>query len=230
VVLRTLAPDLWVADGPPVRFLGLFDYPTRMAVVRLADGGLWVWSPVALSEELAAEVEALGPVRHLVAPNKLHHLFLEAWSRRFPEARLYAAPGLAGKRPDLAFDVELDDAPVSAWQGQIDHVIFRGSFALEEVVFLHRPSRSALVCDLIQRFDPATLRGWRGAWLRLWGLAGEDGSTPLEWRASFLRRDAARAALARVLAWDPERLVIAHGLLPEENGRAALERGLRWLA
>ncbi len=100
---------------------------------------------------------------------------------------------------------------------------------MEEVVFFHRKSSVALVCDLIQRFYPATLSGWRGALMRIDGLVGPDGSTPREWRASFLRRGGARRALRAALDWDPKRLVIAHGTLPDENGREALERGLRWL-
>lgn len=229
-MLQEFGRDLWLADGPSVRFVGIFDYPTRMAVVRLADGGLWVWSPIPLDAQLSSQVEGLGPVRHLVAPNKLHHLYLGAWRERFPEARLYSAPGLADKRRDLSFDAELGDAPEPTWGSEIEHVVFRGSFFLEEVVFFHRASRTALVCDLIQRFAPGSIPGWRGAWMRLWGLVGENGSTPLEWRASFWNRRAARSALERVLAWEPERLVIAHGELPTESGSKALARGLRWLA
>ncbi len=212
-----------------MRFLRFFPYPTRMAVVRLADGGLWIWSPIELNDALAAELEALGPVRQLVAPNKLHHLYLGAWAERFPDARLHAPPGLAEKRRDLHFHAELADAPDPAWAGQIDQVVFRGSFFLEEVVFFHRASGTALVCDLVQRFDPATLTGWLGLLMKLWGLTGPDGSTPREWRASWLDRKAGRAALTTALAWSPERLVIAHGVLPQENGGAALARGLRWL-
>jgi hypothetical protein len=43
--------------------------------------------------------------------------------------------------------------------------------------------------------------------------------------ASELR--AARRALRTTLQWNPERLLITHGELPQENGRTALERGLR---
>jgi hypothetical protein len=228
-LLTPLGEDLWLADGPVVRFLGNFPYPTRMAVARLRDGGLWLWSPVEWNEPLAKELEALGPVSHLVAPNKIHHLYLGGWAERHPEARLYAAPGLARKRQDLTFHAELGDAPDPAWTEDIDQTIFRGSLFIEEVVFFHRKSGVALVCDLIQRFDPATLSGWRGALMRIDGLVGPDGSTPREWRASFLRRGGARRALRTALDWDPKRLVIAHGTLPEENGREALERGLRWL-
>jgi hypothetical protein len=228
-MLESFGRDLWLADGPSVRFLGLFPYPTRMAIVRLADGGLWVWSPIALDPALAAEVLALGPVRHLVAPNALHHLYLAEWAQRFPEARLHAAPGLARKRADLRFDSELDDAPPASWAADLDQVVFRGTFAWKEVVFFHRASRSALVADLIQRLEPDRIRGIAGLVMRLWGLVGERGSTPFEWRATFWKRSVAREALRRALAWDPERLVVAHGSCAHTQGREALARGLRWL-
>jgi hypothetical protein len=200
-----------------------------MAVVRLSKGDLWVWSPTTLGEGLAAEIDSLGPVRHLVEPNKLHHLFLHEWASAYPDARLYAPPGLAKKRRDLKFDVELGDEPEAAWAGEIDQVIFRGSLFMEEVVFYHRHSRSALVCDLIQKFDPQSARGLQGLIMRLDGLVGPDGSTPREWRASFWNRRAARAALREALKWDVERLVIAHGVWVSKNGGDALRRSLAWL-
>ncbi len=193
------------------------------------DRDLWVWSPIALGDALAQDVAALGPVRHLVSPNKLHHLSLGAWQRRFPEARLYASPGLARKRPDLAFDAELSDAPESAWAEDIDQVIFRGSFFMDEVVFFHRASHTALVTDLVQRLDPRETPGWRGLLMRLNGLVGENGSTPREWRASFWNRRAGRAARDMALAWKPQRLVVAHGMGVEKDARDVLARALSWL-
>jgi hypothetical protein len=227
--LDLVAHDLWLADGPVVQFGGVFPYPTRMAIVRLRDGGLWVWSPIALTDALAAAVEAAGPVRHLVAPNKLHHLFLGEWSQRFPNALLHAAPGLAAKRRDLEFHTELTDVADPSWAEDLEQVIVRGSLFMDEVVFFHRGSRTALVTDLVQRFAPAQATGLVGAIMRLWGLVGERGSTPREWRASFWNRRAARDARAKMLAWNPERLVVAHGMCAETNGRAALADGLRWL-
>jgi len=74
-MLRPFGQDLYFADGPTVSFFG-FPYPTRMAIARLSTGKAWVWSPIALTRELTAEVEAIGPVGYIVSPNKLHHLFL----------------------------------------------------------------------------------------------------------------------------------------------------------
>jgi hypothetical protein len=225
-MLQEFGPSLFVADGPTVSFFG-FPYPTRMAVARLADGSAWVWSPIALDRALADEVERIGPVRHIVSPNKIHHLFLREWADRWPEARLWAPPGLARRRPDLRFHAELGDVPDPAWAADIDQAVFGGSFALTEVVFLHRQSRTAIVGDLVQRLAPA--RGIKGLIMRLDGLVGEHGSTPREWRASFLRRGPARAARARLLAWQPERLIVAHGACARRDATAILARALAWV-
>jgi len=227
-MLEEFGPSLYVADGPAVSFLG-FPYPTRMAAVKLSDGSAWVWSPIALTPELERAVDSIGPVCHIVSPNKIHHLFLKEWVERWPDARLHAPPGLARRKPELRFDAELDDEADPAWAADIDQTIFRGSIAMEEVAFFHRPSRTAIFCDLVQRHDPAQMKGLKGMLMRLDGLVGERGSTPREWRASFVRRRPARAARARVLAWEAERLVIAHGACAQENATQILARALAWI-
>lgn len=188
-----------------------------------------MWSPVALTDELADAVNGVGPVRHIVSPNKIHHLFLAEWHERWPDARLYAPPGLAERKPELRFDYLLGDQPDTAWARDIDQVIFHGSFAMEEVAFFHRESRTALLCDLIQRFPESSASGWRGTLMRLDGLVGENGSTPREWRASFLRRKQARAARKQVLHWKPERLLIAHGKCAQSGASSIIEDALGWI-
>jgi hypothetical protein len=227
-MLDVFGPSLYVAEGPIVSFYG-FPYPTRMALAKLSDGSAWVWSPVALSHALSDAVDTLGPVRYIVSPNKIHHLFLSEWAARWPEARLYAPPGLARKRPDLRFATELTDDPDPAWAVDIDQVIFRGSFAMEEVAFFHRASRTAIIGDLVQRHPESRMSGWMGMLMRLDGLVGEHGSTPREWRATFLPRAAARQARDKVLAWKAERLVIAHGENAQSGATAILADALSWI-
>lgn len=227
-MIEEFATSLYVAEGPVVSFMG-FPYPTRMAVARLSDGSAWVWSPVSLTDELVDFVNDIGPVRHIVSPNKIHHLFLAEWAERWPEARLYASPGLAQRKPDLHFDAELGDEPDPAWAADIDQVVFRGSLAMEEVVFFHRESRTAIVCDLIQRHPETTMTGWKGALMRLDSLVGEHGSTPREWRATFLRRSKTRAARETVLNWNAERLLIAHGECAQTNASKIIEAALSWI-
>jgi hypothetical protein len=227
-MLTAFGQDLYFADGPAVSFYG-FPYPTRMAVVRLSSGKTWVWSPIALTEDLAIAVEAVGPVAHIVSPNKLHHLALSAWKTRWSEASIHAPPGLARKMKGFRFDAELGDEPDREWIVDIDQVVFRGSFAMEEVVFFHRVSRTAIFGDLIQRFPDEVATGWKGTLLRLDDLVGPHGSTPREWRLSFLSRDAARAARQRVLDWKPERLLIAHGQCADGGATSVIAEALRWI-
>jgi hypothetical protein len=226
-MIEEFGEDLFSADGPSVSFFG-FPYPTRMALARLSDASLWVWSPIALTEELASAVDAIGPVHCIVSPNKLHHLFLRAWSRRWPDARLFAPPGLARKRSDLHFDADLGDLPYPLWEADIDQVIFRGSFALDEVAFFHRRSGTAIFGDLIQRFSE-DLPGWKGRVMRWSGLVGEPGGTPIDWRASLLRRGPARAARERVLRWNPDRLLIAHGACAQSGATKIIAEALNWI-
>jgi len=227
--LAEFGTNIWIADGPVVRFFAGFPYPTRMAVIRLDDGSLFIWSPVALTPALRQEVEALGPVRHLVSPNFLHHLFLKDWKAAYPVARLYAPPGLAKRRKDLPFDAELGDKPEPEWAAAIDQVLMRGSIAMTECVFFHRASATAIVADLVQNFPRDWLGGWRGLLMRLDGLTAPNPGAPREWRLSFIHRRAARAALARILAWPVERVLIAHGECQRSDGAAFLRRAFSWL-
>ena len=70
--LQPFGQDLWTLEGPTVSVAG-FDYPTRMAVIRLSGGSLFIWSPVAFTEDLRVPLAALGEVAVIVAPNSLHH-------------------------------------------------------------------------------------------------------------------------------------------------------------
>jgi len=65
--------------------------------------------------------------------------------------------------------------------------------------------------------------------MRLDGLVGEHGSTPREWRASFLRRGPVRAARKKVLGWNAERLLIAHGECAQSGAAGTIAAALSWI-
>jgi hypothetical protein len=224
-VLRALAADLWVAERPQ-RFYGL-EVGTRMTVIRLADGSLLLHSPVELDAALRAALDALGPVRFVVAPNRVHHLYAGRVAAFYPAARLWVGPGVERKRPDLVYEAVLGDEAPAEWRGQVDQVFFRGRPYENEVVFFHRASRTLLLCDLAFNFGPRT--AWPTRWLmRLIRSYGRFGPSTLD---PLLIRDraAARASLERILAWDFDRVVVAHGEVLERGGRDALREGYRWL-
>jgi hypothetical protein len=204
-----------------------------MAVVRLDDGGLWVWSPIALTPEIEAEVRALGPVRHLVSPNKLHHLFLAEWKAKFPESKLWGTAQTIARFGKLGFAGELTDVPPPDWAGQIDQYDFANSRFLEEVIFFHRKSRTAIVCDLSQPFSDRFLKEHWPWWLR-WvaravGMVEGRGYAPIEVRSTFRHRDSARAKMRALIDEGPERVVVAHGEIAWSNGANFLRSAFAWL-
>lgn len=223
--MRQLHESLWVVERPQ-RFYGL-EVGARMTVVRLADGGLLLHSPVALDAGLRSALDALGPVRCAVAPNRVHHLYAGAVAEAYPDARLWIAPGLERKRPDLVHAGVLGDEAPAEWRGQLDQVFFRGRPYENEVVFFHRASRTLLVCDLAFNFGPgaAAPTRWLMRLIRSYGRFGPTRLDPLLIRD----RPAARASLERILAWDFDRVVVAHGDVLESGGREALRRGYAWL-
>lgn len=227
-LLQPFGQDIWLVDGPVVESLG-FRYPTRMAILRLDDGTLFIWSPVALSDALRAEANALGEVRFIVAPNTLHHLYIADWQSAFPDAHVYAAPGLRKRRKDIAFGGELEDTPPPGWAGAIDQVIVRGNLITTEVVFFHRASGTVLFTDLLQNFEPGWFSGWRAIVARLDLMVGREPQVPRKFRTAFVNRTAARAARDRILAWPVQKVLMAHGKPVEEDAQAFLKRAFRWL-
>lgn len=231
-MLEPLGPDIWTGNGGIVPFFG-YDYPTRMAVVRLDDGGLWIWSPVELTADIERQVRALGPVRHLVSPNKLHYLFLAEWQQAFPDARMWGTRSTIAKLAALSFSGTLGDDPPPEWAGQIDQFHFTNSPLLDELIFYHRASRTAIIADLSQPFSKAFLARHWPWWLRT--IAGTAkmvegwGYPPPEYRLSFRHRAAARPRIRALLDAHPERVIVAHGEIVRTGGEDYLRRAFSWL-
>lgn len=224
-MLRKLAENLWTIERPQ-RFWGL-EVGCRMTVMRLEDGSLFLHSPVALDAQLRRELDELGTVRYAVAPNRFHHLHAGDVSRAYREARLWVAAGVERKRPDLEITgVLTDDAPAE-WKREVDQLYFRGRPFENEVVFLHRASRTLVLCDLAFNFGPAAPIVTRVV-LTLLGGYGGFRTTRLD---PLLIRDrgAARRSLEQILAWDFDRVVVAHGNVLERGGRDLLRAGYSWL-
>ena len=232
--LKPVCPEVWIVDGPEIRFryAGVnLPFQTRMTVVRLPDGGLWLHSPTAPDPTLVERVAALGPVRFLVAPNTIHYWWVPDWARLFPEAEVWGAPGLerSAKRAMPGFR-PLGDRPPAAWAEAIDQVLVKGD-GLTEVDFFHRPSRTLVLTDLIENFEPKRVKNrWLRLIIRLAGAADPDGKAPIDMQLSFLRqRRTVRAAAERMIAWEPKRILIAHGRWYSENGVDELRRAFRWV-
>lgn len=227
---KPVAPDLWVIDGPAVRFHGL-PFSTRATVIRLENGDLWVHSPTPRTDALRSELENLGPVRHLIAPNWSHYAHIAAWQVAWPGATAWAAPGVVARAAKqgltLRFDHDLGEGAEEPWAGQIDQMIVGGSRLHREAVFFHRATETLVLTDLIENFETAKLPAWMRPLVWLAGLDAPRGRMPPDMYWSF--RDKARLAdcVERMIAWAPRRVLLAHGRWFERDGVAELERAFR---
>ncbi len=222
---RELDEGLWVFDRP-LRVVGV-SIGTRMSVIRLDDGGLWLHSPVALDAETRADLASLGEVRFVVAPNKVHHFFVAPYRDAYPEAELWAAPGLPEKKKALPFDHVLGNAPPDAWADEIDQLLFAGAPTINECLFLHRRTRTLLVTDLAMNFaagEPLLTRFF----LRVMGLHRGFAASRMVKRL-VRDREAARGSLEQLLAWDFDRVIVTHGIVLPQSGRRLMRETWGWL-
>ena len=220
--MRDLGDGLWIHEEP--LGVAIVQAGRRMAVVRLGDGGLLVHSPATLTPALRAELDALGPVRFVVAPSAVHgHLAMGGYARAYPAAELHGGPGLDARRKDLVFAGVLGSAPDPRWADDLDQAAALGHRLLTEIVFLHRPSRSLLIGDLGVTLRPRNLAE------RLWAGPGDHLRPARPYRLDIRDRRQARAALDRILTWDFDRVVTGHGPMVERGGREALRAAYAFL-
>lgn len=226
--MRALSEGLWVhEDG--MRLLGTH-LPLRMTVVRLADGGLWVHSPTALDDALREEVEALGPVSHLVAASNGHNLWLQEWIAAFGNARVWVSSAIPEKCKLSTYRQLEGDSP---WPGELDMQAIGGAPFFDETAFLHRPSRSLIVTDLVQnhRGDDSTgLEALIKRWiLKPIGFRDICLAPPIRRGWVVKDRGALLASLATIAQWDFERIVVAHGEVVEGDARSLFKGLCEWV-
>ncbi|MEN3383101.1 MAG: hypothetical protein V7608_3145 [Hyphomicrobiales bacterium] len=233
--LKRVADDVWIVDGPIIRFgkpwLNL-PFPTRMTVMNLGGRRLFIHSPTPLVPELKSEIEDVGVPRWIIAPNRLHYWWLPEWHAGYPDADVYLAPRVreqAGGRIDFdAFTLDRDCGYV--WDAEVATLPVPGR-TMTEVTFFHRASRTLVLADLIENFEPRKIGSLLMRWLTRWaGVQDPDGGMPRDLRRTFANHQPQlRAAVLTMIRWNPERIILAHGRCYEQNGAAELRRAFRWL-
>lgn len=201
-------------------------YGSRSTLVALDSGGLWVHSPVELTEDLARQVEALGNVAALVAPSRFHFEHLREWADRFPEAEVHLPASLSDRFSDLPHIHLLSETPPPLWTGQIDQLQIRGSRLYDEFVFLHPATETLIVTDLLFNIP------WAGRNLmtRIAGLAlGVIGRPRVSrsFRLAVQDRQAVSASLQHLREWDFQRIILSHGDIIPAGGHAIFEEIFR---
>jgi hypothetical protein len=189
-----------------------------MTIVRVGDDGLILISPCPIDAALAAEIDALGTVRAVIAPNAFHYLYFVDVAERYPDAARFLAEGVAKKLGGGPCDsVTLGAEPSPLWKAELEQCLIEGAPLSNEVVFYHGASRTLILTDLCFNFNPAP-GGWPGIFLRVMGAHGRLATSRL---MRFVLKDRAktRVALERILSWDFEMIIVTHGSIVQKDGR-----------
>lgn len=226
---QELGPDIWACDGPVVDGAAGFRFPTRMIVMRRPDCGLVVWSPVALSEDLRRGCADLGRVTDIIAPNRLHHLFVDEWMTAYPDARLWIGAGVATKLPQFADRaVTLSVTPPPAWGDQISYVTLENRIA-DELVIFHHASGTVIFTDVLQQMPKGWFTGWRAIVAKLDLMTGDRLSVPRKFRWGFTSKIGLRSNLQQILHWDICQIVVAHGPIVSVDAKEVIRRAFDWV-
>ncbi|MEJ2308395.1 MAG: DUF4336 domain-containing protein [Gammaproteobacteria bacterium] len=217
--------QIWLLEYP-VRFGGM-DLFGRMTMIRLENGDLLIHDPCKISESVKRQIDEIGVVRYIVAPGNYHHLFVTDFQKEYPDAETFLCPGLERKRPDISFEWILGNKPDHRWDNAIDLVLVQGTRHIWEVAFFHRPSRTLILVDLLENIGDdyrheasRLLRFWWKVVFRMWN----NPKAAPEYQMGWGNRKIVRAALNKILAWDAERVILAHGENIEEHVGETLAR------
>jgi hypothetical protein len=219
-VYKPLAPNIGIVDGPfeYLTALGMrmpMPFTTRMTVVRLVNGEIFLHSPIAFDTRLAGEIRALGTVGHLVSPNQFHYAHIGEWARAFPDAVAWASPGVRrrarARQVEINFTRDLEDHAPAEWNEEIDQILVPGGI-FKELVFFHRPSRTLILTDTIMNLELDKLtQPWK-TFTKLSGMCAPHGQIFFGMRLPlWLQRKRARAAIGKINSWQPERILLSHG-------------------
>lgn len=227
-MLREIDRDIWVAEQP-FRYFGL-SVGTRMTVIRLANRELAIISPIQVSDAIVSQLDQLGTVRHIIAPNLYHYLFAANFKTLYPNVTFWAAPGLEVKKPDLLIDQIIKSDANSLWDG-LEYVFFdgfrtlglSGFDSLNECVFFHSASRTLILTDTAFHFDESFPAITQFA-IRVLGGYKSLSPSLLE-RVATTEKEKVRKSVEKILGWDFERVIMAHGSIVEQNGKEKFKQG-----
>ena len=231
-MLRQIDRHLWVAEQP-LKFFGL-EVGTRMTVIKLSDDSIVLISPIEIDLEIQQQLGNIGTVRYIIAPNLFHYLYLAQAQKIYPQAQTIAPPGLADKQPDLKIDRVFTRDPVE-FDSELEFVRFEGFHVLippqiktlNEVVFYHPASKTLIITDSAFNFDRSFPLLTQLA-ARVLGSYGELKPYLLDKIASSDKQKLEQS-IDEILAWDFQRVIMAHGTIVEDEAKARLSAGYHWL-
>ncbi len=217
--------QIWILEYP-VRFAGM-DLFGRMSIIKLSNGDLLIHDPARIDQALKQQIDALGEVKFILAPGSYHHLFVTDFQQIYPQAETFICPGLEQKRPDISFDWILGNQPDPRWADDLDQVFVHGSKHIWEVAFLHKPSQTLILVDLLENIGDDyqhkagwLLQFWWKLVLRMWN----NPKAAPEYQMGWGDKQLVRQGFQQILDWNAQRIILQHGELIEGDVNQVLTR------
>lgn len=201
----------------------LGNFPRRMTVVALPDGRSAIWSAIPLREQEMREIEALGKPAFLIVPGIGHRLDIQAWKKRFPDARVICPSG--------ARDMVEQVIPVEGSEDAIDDPDVRmeavpGVEAREGALLVRRKGGTTLIVNDIL----ANVRHPNGIgahiMARLMGFGVKRPQMPWVGKRMFVKDQKALAGGFRRWADQDDliHIIVSHGDIITDDPRGVLRR------
>jgi hypothetical protein len=199
-VYKPVAPNIGIVDGP-FEYLTVggvkmpLPFTTRMTVVCLSNGDLFLHSPIKFDQRLANGLLGLGTVRHLVSPNQFHYAHIGEWAKVFPNSVSWASPRVRqrarARHVDVDFTRDLEANPPEEWRREIDQTLFPGGY-FKEFIFFHKASKTLILADTIINIElDRVTEPWRTA-TKFTGMYHPYGQIFFGMRLPLLIRDGRR--------------------------------------
>ena len=212
--MQKLDENLWLLTYP-LKVLGA-DIIRNVTVIRLASGKLLIHSTAPFAPAEISAIRAIGEPSWLVEAMLDHDTFSQKGHSAFPELPYLAPPGFEKRVP---FPVQSLAAPPEEWSPEIELMKIEGNPSFSEFAFLHRPSRTLIVADLIFNYRKAP-----SPWTKLLlypalGIRHAPGMSK-RFRSAIKDRDAFRSSLKQLLDWNFDRIIVGHGQVIETAGKS----------
>lgn len=230
-ILRQITSCIWVREQP-FKYFGL-EVGTRMTIVRIASNQLVLISPVKLDNQAISEINKLGTVTYIIAPNLFHYLYLLDCQKIYPDASLITAPGLETKKPEINSDLVFTEDKIS-FNCELEYFLFAGfkAFMLttlsvaNEIVFYHPETKTLILTDTAFHFDRSFPLITQFA-SRIIGCYERLRPSVLD-KIAIQDKEQITASVTKLLQWDFQRVIMAHGTIIEESAKESLVSGYEW--
>lgn len=211
-----LAHNLWLLTYPQHR-LGA-DLKRNVSIIRLGSRELVIHSTAPFTTEDLTAIQSVGRPGWLVEAMMHHDTFAREGRRAFPNIPYLAPAGFSGT---AGFPTVPLLPPPPAWNGELEVLEIQGMRSYHEHVFFHRPSLTLIVADLLFNFGPDEPL-WTDLFLKAAVTGDHHPGMSRPFKLAIHDPVAFKASMAKMLAWDFDRIIVGHGDVIESHGKQIL--------